>query len=228
MLRLHRDSGGKMSDRQRKKKAATRVGACLLTAASLSSAHAVDTTSTRTAQTLATTGFYLSGDCLNTSFNLTIEKDRVRPAGSATATVQAFTRVDFYESDWCAGTSRSFASEWPGIAGSTIDKSLQSASLSFSRNVNLEECTTADGVPNCTTRSVPLVINTAWTANGDYTLTNFVQRGNLTGQLVRFKDVGKVYNANVGLGVVLAGEVQEFSPAYGTLASEVTKETVTP
>jgi hypothetical protein len=46
--------------------------------------------------------------------------------------------------------------------------------------------------------------------------------------LVRFKDVGKVYNASVALGVVLAGEVQELSPAYGTLASEVTKETVSP
>jgi hypothetical protein len=193
-------------------------------------ARAADTATgtevTRTRHLIVSGRLESSGECRSRVLGVTLSKDRTAHTGSATVTTLR-TLLEFSDFDWCTGFNRTITAEWPNLAGSNIAQDLNSASVLLNRTVTLSECTSsAEGSLSCSERAVPVSISISLVANGDYSTGRDVRVDNTSGTTVRLADKTRQNQANVSYTVSVDGEAQTYDLAYGSLSSDLTKETL--
>jgi hypothetical protein len=184
-----------------------------------------DALRTRSAIHVAQASFQTEGECLfqNLLFYIATYEQR---QGNTTTALDESTSIELYEENWCLGTGRFVTAFLSGTQGAQLAP--RSASFATVRNVELQECLSTEEGFVCQTRSVPLTASIVWASTGDFLESNFVRKGNLTGQLVKSSQRLQNITCSVTGQVTLDGEPLIFATVQGSLTSQLDRESVSP
>jgi hypothetical protein len=195
------------------------LGLSAAAAASVSAQQTQTTTVVRRSGSSVTASMFTSGECIQRYLDISAESsvEKTRVDGTRSVGEIMRTLVDLQEVDLCTGVRISARVELPNLDGTSWDTAQGTASMSFSRTVDVLQCSDGAEGFQCETHSELLTLNVQWTGNGDFQDTVYVGRQTIDGTFRTERSRGKSMTMDVLANVQLGGAAKSFVSGFGTL-----------